>query len=188
MTPRKNAERELSSTAGIIEKKQSSSSSSWFISAASFTNKWKCEDLHLSSPTCIAGALSLLLCVTTTQYFFNPPQLNTAAAQQSFRQKISTDEEADEVKKLFENYYGTPDAEFDWCEENYIASIPIRLPNIPLVSYFTSPSTSATATASSSASSIEIIDLPVAEYWNTLSSLLYVFPPALVLCLIKLKI
>ncbi|CAD7940167.1 unnamed protein product [Amoebophrya sp. A120] len=112
---------------------------------------------RLASPTGIATSLGLLLCVTTTQYFFDPPQLNTEAAQARF---IAIQGDQQEEKK-FLNYWGTPDAEFDWCEANYVSTL-----SVPRLWSSSDETTSDSAW----------IEVPVAESWNTVTSVLYLFP------------
>ena len=65
------------------------------------------HDMELS-PKFIAVSLGLVLIVTTTQYFFDTSWSTSKASVSS--------------KKNVSYYYGPPNAEFDWCEENYEVS------------------------------------------------------------------
>ncbi|CAD7949307.1 unnamed protein product [Amoebophrya sp. A25] len=130
---------------------------------------------RLLSPKGIAGGLSLLLCVTTTQYFFAPPQLNREQVQKDF---LAFE---DLRPKYYHNFYGAPDAEFDWCESNYVSLflLPYYI-NVPsLLSSFEIAVLGRSGVGGETKRHepvVEFLEIPVAEFWNTLSSFLYILP------------
>ena len=85
-------------------------------SPAPASGRAKSPARKLVSPKVLGAVISLLLCVTTTQYFFAPPMKNA-----SLRGKGAFESEG-------LAFWGHIDGEFDWCEPNYqykLAGLPI---------------------------------------------------------------